>query len=92
MGRCIVYTEIKFPAAYLSLYFFIFLSLQFSSFKNFCHIFLRNFEAEKVETWYTREQWVDVLFVCLFVLGFYGPVNEVVLSQSVNSGTVPRQA
>ena len=32
-------------AAYLSLYFLIFLSLQFSSFKSFCHIFLRNCEA-----------------------------------------------
>ena len=31
--------------------------------------------------------------VCLFVLGFYGPVNnEVISSQSVNSGTVPGQA
>ena len=32
-------------AAYLSLYFFIFLSLQFSSIINFCHTFLRNCEA-----------------------------------------------
>ena len=32
-------------AAYLSLYFFIFLSLQFSNIKNFRHIFLRNYEA-----------------------------------------------
>ena len=33
------------------------------------------------------------LFVCLFVLGFYGPVNnEVMSSGSVNSGTVPGQA
>ena len=31
--------------------------------------------------------------VCLFVLGFYGPVNnEVMLSRSVNSGTLPGQA
>ena len=31
--------------------------------------------------------------ICLFVLEFYGPVNnEVMLSQSVNSGTVPGQA
>ena len=31
--------------------------------------------------------------VCLFVLGFYGPVNnEVMSSRSVNSDTVPRQA
>ena len=32
-------------------------------------------------------------FVCLFVLEFYGPVNnEVMSSRSVNSGTVPGQA
>ena len=31
--------------------------------------------------------------VCLFVLGFYGPVkNEVMSSRSINSGTVPGQA
>ena len=47
-------------AAYSSLYFFSFLSLQFSNIKNFCCTFLRNCEAYKVETWYTRGQWVDV--------------------------------
>ena len=32
-------------------------------------------------------------FVCLFVFGFYGPVNsEVMSSRSVNSGTVPGQS
>ena len=32
-------------------------------------------------------------FVCLFVLEFYGPVNnQVMLSRSVNSSTVPGQA
>ena len=58
--------------AYSSLYFFIFLSLQFSNIKLFRHTFLRNSEALKVETWYTRGQWADVLCVpesgcCLFV-------------------------
>ena len=53
--------------------FFIFLSLQFSNIKLFCHTFLSNCEALKVETWYTRGQWADVLCVpesgccCLFV-------------------------
>ena len=48
-------------AAYLSLYFFIFLSLQFSNInvKQF-RTFLRNCEAYKVETWYTHGQSVDV--------------------------------
>ena len=46
-------------AAYLFLYFFIFLSLQFSNIKMFCHTFLRNCEAQKVETLYPRGQWVD---------------------------------
>ena len=32
-------------AAYLSLYFFIFLSLQLSNINSFRHIFLRNYEA-----------------------------------------------
>ena len=37
--------KIQAAAIYLSLYFFIFLSLQFSSIKNFRHTFLRNCEA-----------------------------------------------
>ena len=47
-------------AAYSSRYFFIFLSLQFSNITNFHHTFLRNYEALKIETWYTRGQWADV--------------------------------
>ena len=46
--------------AYSSLYFFSFLSLQFSNIKNVCCTFLRNCEAYKVETWYTHGDWVDV--------------------------------
>ena len=37
-------------AAYLSLHFFSFLSLQFSNIKSFCCTFLRNCRAYKVET------------------------------------------
>ena len=47
-------------AVYSSLYFFIFLSLQFSNIKIFRHTFLRNYEAKKVETSYTHGQWTDV--------------------------------
>ena len=61
-------------AAYLSLYFFIFLSLQFTNIKIFRHSFLRNCEAWKVDTWYTRGQWADVSCIpesgcccCLFI-------------------------
>ena len=43
-------------AVYSFLYFFIFLSLQFSNIKFFCHIFLRNCETYKVETWYSCGQ------------------------------------
>ena len=50
-------------AAYLSLYFFIFLSLQFWNIKIFPHTFLRNCEAWKVDSWYTRGQWADVLCI-----------------------------
>ena len=46
-------------AAYLSLYFFIFLSLQFSNNNFFYCIFRRKWE--RVETWYTREQCVMLL-------------------------------
>ena len=59
--------------SYSSLYFFIFLSLQFSHIKIFCHIFLRNCETLKVETWYIHGQWADVSCVpesgccCIFV-------------------------
>ena len=28
--------------------------------KNFCHTFLKNCKGNKVETWYTHGQWVDV--------------------------------
>ena len=62
-------------AAYLSLYFCIFLSLQFSNIKIFRHTFLRNCEAKKVETWYTYEQWVGELCIpescCYSYLSFY---------------------
>ena len=55
---CVYQTQVA--AAYLSLYFFSFLSLYFSNIKNFCCTFLRNCEAYKVETWYTHGDWVDV--------------------------------
>ena len=64
-------------AAYLSLYFVSFLSLQFSNIKIFHHTFFRNCEAWKVDTWYTRGQWADVLCIpesgccCLFVPLFF---------------------
>ena len=63
--------------SYSSLYFFIFLSLQFWNIKTFCHIFLWNCEAYKVETWYTHERWVDASCIlesdccCLFVPLFF---------------------
>ena len=50
-------------AALLIPLFFIFISLQFSNIKRFRHTFLRNCEALKVETWYTRGQWADVLCI-----------------------------
>ena len=56
-------------ATYLSLYFFSFLSLQFSNIKNFCCNFLRNCEAYKVETWYTCALGADVS--CILESGCY---------------------
>ena len=59
-------------AAYSSLYFFIFLSLQFSSIKHFRQSFLGNYEAQKIETSYKHEQWVDVFCIpksgCCYLL------------------------
>ena len=55
--------------------FFTFLSFQFSNIKRFRHTFLRNCEALKVETWYTRGQWADVLCIpysgCCYLLSPY---------------------
>ena len=52
--------ENQIPPTY-SLNFFIFLSLQFSNIKQFHLSFLRDWEAHKVETWYTHGQRVDLL-------------------------------
>ena len=46
-------------AAYLSFYFFIFLSLQLSNIKMFHHTLLTNCEAWKIETLYPHGQRVD---------------------------------
>ena len=57
--------------------FLHFLSLQFSNIKLFRHTFIRNCKAWKVETWYTRGQWVDLWCIpesgccCLFVPIFF---------------------
>ena len=53
--------------------YFNFLSLQFSNIKNFRHTFLRNCEAEKFETWYTRGQWVDVSCIPKVFITFFSP-------------------
>ena len=45
--------------AYSSLYFFIFLSLQFSNIKDVSHTFLRDWEAYKAETRYTQTVGMD---------------------------------
>ena len=85
-------------AAYSSLYFFRFLSLKFSNIKIFCHTFLRNCVAYKVETWYTHGQWVDVirllLLIGLFISSFFFLSNFQSLKIFVTlfSGTVrPRR-
>ena len=45
MGGCMVYTGIRLLLLIYPVYFFIFLSLQFSNIKIFRHTFLRNCEA-----------------------------------------------
>ena len=75
VGRCILYTGIRLLLVYSSLYFVIFLPFRFSSIKFFI-TFLRNCEAWKIETWYTRGQWADVSCIlesgccCLFMNPF----------------------
>ena len=50
-------------------------------------------EHAKIEIYSTYENSKQYVCFCLFVLGFYGPVNnEVMSSRSVNSGTVPGEA
>ena len=69
-------------AAYSSHYFIIFLFLQLSNMKNFWHIFLRNCEVWKIETWYT---WIvgtcivytgiRLLLICPFISSFsFSPI------------------
>ena len=72
VGRCIVYIGIRL----LLLFVPLFLHFSFSNFQTlnffqtFCCTFLRNCEACKVETWYTRRQWVDVIRLLLLILPF----------------------
>ena len=54
-----MYTEIRLLLLIFPL-FLIFLSLQFSNIKIFCHTFLRNCEAKKVQTCYAHGKWVNV--------------------------------
>ena len=72
VGRCMVYTWIRLLLLirpFISSFFF----LQFLNIKRFRHTLLRNCEAWKVDTWYTRGQWADVSCIpesgccCLFV-------------------------
>ena len=60
----------QMAAAYLSLYFFIFLS-NFQTLKCFCHTFLRNGEAWKAETLHPRGQWVDESCIAKVFITFF---------------------
>ena len=60
MGGFIVFTGIRLLLLICPIYFFIFLSLQFSNITIFRYTFRRNCEAWKIETWYTCGQWADV--------------------------------
>ena len=83
---------------YSSYYFFSFLSLQFSNIKKFCCTFLRNYEAYKVETWYTCGHWMDVscipqsgcyfLFVPYSFIFFLSSVQKLKIFITLFSGTV----
>ena len=92
----------QFAGAYLSLYSFIFLSLQFKHLTFSSH-FLRSNEAYKTETVYIHEQWVDISHIhesgcccccCLFAPLFVFHVFFLSSSLSLNifvtlfSGTV----
>ena len=62
-------------AAYLSHYFFIFLSLQFSNIKIFHHTFLRNCEALKVETCIVYTGIRLLLLIHSFISSFFLSLN-----------------
>ena len=67
IGGCIVYTRFS-----LLVFIHLFISSFFLSFllniKIFHRIFIRNCKAYKVEIWYTRDKWVDVL--CILESGY----------------------
>ena len=73
VGRCIMCTGMRLLLL-IRPFIFLFISLQFSSIKHFRRCFLGTYEAQKVETSYKQEQWMDVLCIpksvccCLFIL------------------------
>ena len=78
----LVYQNQAAPA-YSSFYFFIFLPLQFLNIEIFRHTFLRNCEACKVETWYTRghvlcllESGCTCILIPLFLHFSFSPIFE----------------
>ena len=84
-------------AAYLSLYFFIFLSLQFSNIQIFRHTVLTNCEVWNIETRYTHGQWAEVsckpesgccfLFVPLFRHFLSLQFSNIKIVRTLSSGT-----
>ena len=60
MGGCIVYTEIMLLLLFVPLFFFIFLSLQFSSIKNFCQF---SWKLWGLEGWNFLQTWTVVSYI-----------------------------
>ena len=59
VGGCMVYTRIRLLLLIRPFIFYFFFLSNFQTLKCFCHTFLRNCGAWKVETLYRRGQWVD---------------------------------
>ena len=46
--------------------------------KHFCHTFLKNCKGNKVETWYTHAQWIEV--ACVYQVQSQGRITHSVKS------------
>ena len=97
MYWCIVYTYQNQAAAYLSLCFFIFLSLQFSNIKNFCHTFLKNWDLQSwdlVHTWmywcivYTYQNQAAAYLSLYFLIFLSVQFSNIKMFFALFSGTV----
>ena len=71
VGECIVYTRIRLLVLFCPFISSFFFLSNYQTLKCFCHTFLRNCEALKVETLYPRGQWVDESCILKIFITFF---------------------